>query len=77
MSTEQWAVFGDRTKGRKIAGILRSVWGREWCEDKGVIASPEAMMAAFDVGIMQWEVSIIACVNFDHDLLQELLRVQG
>jgi hypothetical protein len=35
------------------------------------------MMSAFDIGILQWEVSIIACIEFDQSLFRELLRVQG
>ena len=77
MSTDQWAQYGDRTKSRKVHGTLRAVWGKEWCEEKGVVPSPEAMMSAFDIGILHWEVSIIACIEFDQDLLQELLKVQG
>jgi hypothetical protein len=77
MSADQWAVYGDRTKARKVHGTLRGVWGKEWCEEKGVVASPEAMMSALDIGILHWEVSIIACIEFNHRLLEELLEAQG
>jgi hypothetical protein len=74
MSREQWKGLGEKTKFRKIRGTLRSKWGKEWCVDSGVLPTEEAMMKAFDDGIMSWQATVVQCINYDSKLVHQLVR---
>jgi len=74
MSREQWKSLEEKTKFRKIRGTLRSKWGKEWCVDCGVLPTDEAMMKAFDDGVMSWQASVVQCINYDSKLVQQLVR---
>jgi len=76
LTREQWKALGERTRVHKVQGTLRSQWGKAWCVDKGVMPTDEGMMRAFDEGTMSWQAAVIQCIDYDVDLLRQLVRVQ-
>jgi hypothetical protein len=62
-------------KKNKVSGTLRSAWGVTWCEEKGVRASDDDMMKAFDKGILQWEAHVVECIAWDKALFEQLAAV--
>jgi Domain of unknown function (DUF6697) len=76
MSKEQWRQLGERTRIRKIQGTLRSQWGKAWCVEKGVLPTDEGMMTAFNEGTLLWQASVVECIDYDADLLQQVIKAQ-
>lgn len=66
--------MGEKTKFRKVRGTLRSKWGKEWCVESGVLPTDEAMMKAFDDGVISWQAIVVQCIDYDSKLVQQLVR---
>jgi hypothetical protein len=74
MSRDQWRKVDPRTRTRKVAGTLRSQWGKAWCVEKGVQPTDEGMMTALDEGILRWQASVVQCIDYDVKLLSQLMK---
>jgi len=76
MTKDQWKSLSERTRNHKVQVTLRSQWGKAWCIEKGVMPTDEGMTQALDEGIMTWQATVIECIDYDANLLRQLMRAQ-